>query len=81
MITSEIMQSLKSTVKSLAGSTPGEKPIYTGNGHQLPSVIAVRELNELMRRMLFPEFFDTNQSASAMRPFHIGVSIEKFYTL
>lgn len=81
MITSKTMDSLKGVVKSLSSTTPGVKPIYTGNGHPLPSVMAVNELVELLRRMLFPEFFDTNQTEVAMRQFHIGVGLERFYIL
>lgn len=48
---------------------------------RLPSVARLREAVDLVKALLFPEFFDGNTTDASMRRYSIGVNIDRLYAL
>ncbi len=78
---SDITNTLSHTVLRLSEVTEAEKPLYAEQGRRLPSVIAVNEIILTLKQLLFPEFFYNLRSGGTMRHYHIGVGVDKLFTL
>lgn len=78
---SDITNALSHTVLRLSEVTEAEKPVYAESGRRLPSVVAVNEIILTLKQLLFPEFFYNLRSGGTMRHYHIGVGVDKLFTL
>lgn len=48
---------------------------------RLPSVADIREIMRLVKALLFPDFFDEEVTCPDMRPYSIGVNMDRLYEL
>ena len=56
------------------------KMMPCGSGH-FPSVEGLKELVELVRKVIFPDFFDKQRPNTTLRGYFIGVNLEKAYSI
>lgn len=70
--------------RSIAGlSEPGEKEkqmIPVGNG-AFPSLESLREVINLVKSIVFPDFFNRRRNSCVTRVHYVGVGIDKLYSL
>lgn len=70
--------------RSIAGlSKPGEKEkqmIPVGNG-AFPSLESLREVINLVKSIVFPDFFNRRRNSCVTRVHYVGVGIDKLYSL
>jgi serine O-acetyltransferase len=68
-------------VALLSSQTDAERHIVPGHTAPLPSVDAVERIVDLVKKLVFPGFFDLRHSDSGIRSYHIGVYIEQLHQL
>ncbi|MBR5687243.1 MAG: serine acetyltransferase [Prevotella sp.] len=68
-------------VALLSSQTAAERHIVPGHTAPLPSVDAVERIVELVKKLVFPGFFDLRHGDSGIRSYHIGVYIEQLQQL
>lgn len=78
---SDITNTLSHTVLRLSEVTEAERPILAAQGHRLPSVVVINEIILTLKQLLFPEFFYNLRSGGTMRHYHIGVGVDKLFTI
>lgn len=78
---SDIGNILAGTVQRLSEVSEAERPLYAPQGHRLPSVASVKEIMFTLRQAIFPDFFCELRAGGAMRPHHIGVAVDKLFSL
>lgn len=78
---SEIGNVLSEAVRRLSEVSEAERPLYEPQGHRLPSVAIVNEIMHSLKQALFPDFYCDLRAGSAMRPYHIGVAVDRFFSL
>lgn len=81
LASSDIGNVLAETVKRLSEVSETERPLYAPQGHRLPSVACVNDIMHTLRQVVFPDFFCELRAGGAMRPHHIGVAVDKFFSL
>lgn len=80
-MTPELIEStLCANVKILSGPLPEEK-MMTACGGAFPSVPALKELVNLVKTVVFPDFFDRRRNSATVRSYYIGASVEKIYSI
>ncbi|MDE6610843.1 MAG: serine acetyltransferase [Muribaculaceae bacterium] len=80
-INSDITEALSYTVMQLSDVSKSEKQVYSEIGHVLPSVVTINEIIMTLKQLLFPEFFYASHSSEAMRQYHIGVGVDRLFTM
>ena len=68
-------------VKLLTQVSDDEQQMLPAKEVLLPSVDAVREIITLVKKIVFPGFFDKRQSDDNLRSYHIGVNMEQLVKL
>lgn len=78
MNTEEIL--LKNT-NALSLPLPREEAMLPHGAGRFPSVEMVKEIVELIKRIVFPDFFDKQRDSCAIRSYFIGVGVEKLFSM
>ena len=68
-------------VALLTQVSPQESRMVPRGGAPLPSVEVLREMVSLVKKLVFPGFFDKRHDDSDMRSYHIGVNLERLSKL
>lgn len=68
-------------VKILSMATPAETEIMSGGEGCFPSVPALREIIDIVKSVVFPDFFDRRRNSVKIRSYYIGVSIENLFRI
>ncbi|MBR6250781.1 MAG: serine acetyltransferase [Bacteroidales bacterium] len=68
-------------VDELSQELPEERCAIPFNHSKLPSIKALNEFVSLVRRVVFPGFFDESSTEASVRKHYIGVDIDNIYNL
>ena len=71
------MDTLQKNIAILSELIESERAILPSNNRQLPSVDAVKEIIQLVKTIVFPGYFDNQQTDQCFRSYHIGVNMER----
>ena len=79
---SEIEETLEKNVRLLSNQSEREIKMSPccGTG-SFPSVPALREAIEIIKSVVFPDFFDRRRNSSKIRSYFIGVGIERLFAI
>ncbi len=77
----KINETLQRNVIILSGRTEKEESFMPEGAAQLPSVDDVRKIVNLVKNILFSDYFHKRQNDRKMRAFYIGLHIEELFTL
>lgn len=80
-LTARIGATVSDTVERLTSMSETEQTITPGSCGPLPSVAVVREVVELTKTIIFPEFHDRLRGTRAMLEARLSVSTEKLFRL
>lgn len=81
MIDKKAEEVFLNTVRTLSRTSEEEKRITPiGNG-TFPSVPALREVIEVVKTVIFPDFFDQRRNSEKIRSYYIGVNIENLFRI
>lgn len=72
---------LRRNVRVLSEPTEAERMMTPPGVSPLPSVEALRELTELVKAVVFPDFFDRRRSCRSLRPAVVAVNLERVYAI
>ena len=72
---------LQRNVAILAGHTPKEDSMMPATGAPLPSVDEVKRIVQLVKTIIFTDYFHKRQANERMRSYIIGVNMEELYEL
>lgn len=78
----DILEQINKSVEQLAASDAGEQQYIPLHQKPSPSVACLQELMQLLRRVIFPGFFGSEQEAQvdSIR-YYLGVHMEKIYDI
>ncbi len=65
----------------LSKVSPEEKRIVPHNDSPLPSIDSLKNIVELVKKIVFPGFFDDEQVSERVRAYYMGVNIESLFSL
>ncbi len=71
---------LRRNVELLAETTPEESDI-AANGCAFPSLKALRDAVDLVKSIVFPDYFGRARRSGMLRTHYIGANVEKLYTI
>lgn len=72
---------LSRNIAMLSEFTPDEeRMVPTGTG-AFPSIESIREVISLVKSIIFPDFFNRRRNSCVTRVHHIGVGVDKLYSL
>ena len=71
------MDTLQKNIAILSELNETERTINPCNNRSLPSVEAVKTIIQLVRMIVFPGYFDKQQTNQGFRSYHIGVNMER----
>lgn len=74
-------ENFQKNVDLLSQVSEEEKHVVPDTDALLPSVEALRTCVELIKVIVFPGFFDKRQTDPEMRSYHIGVNLERLYSV
>lgn len=77
----DIASVLSQVSQRLSEITEAERPLYAPEGHRLPSVLCINEIIAALKQALFPDFYCALRSGGPMRQHHIGVAVDKLFSL
>ena len=77
----DINEILKRNVAILAGHTEEEDSMMPATGAPLPSVEEVKRIVQLVKVIIFTDYFHKRQADEQMRSYIIGVNMEELYEL
>ena len=77
----DINEILKRNVAILAGHTEKEDSMMPATGAPLPSVEEVKRIVQLVKVIIFTDYFHKRQADERMRSYIIGVNMEELYEL
>ena len=77
----DINEILKRNVAILAGHTEKEDSMMPATGAPLPSVEEVKRIVQLVKVIIFTDYFHKRQADEQMRSYIIGVNMEELYEL
>ena len=72
---------LQRNVAIMAGHTPKEDSMMPATGAPLPSVEEVKRIVQLVKVIIFTDYFHKRQADERMRSYIIGVNMEELYEL
>lgn len=72
---------LQRNVNILAAHTEKEDGMMPATGAPLPSVVEVRRIVQLVKAIIFTDYFHKRQADERMRSYSIGVNMEELYEL
>lgn len=67
--------------KLLSVPLEAEKAMLPKGTGKFPSLDAIKELTQLVKHIVFPDFFNKQLNRPTMRSFFIGVAMERLYTI
>ena len=71
------MDTLQKNIAILSELFETERAVTPCNNRPLPSVEAVKNIIQLVRMIVFPGYFDSQQANNSFRSYHIGVNMER----
>lgn len=69
------------SVRALSHISEQEQRFMPDTSAALPSVEVVEEIVDLVRKIIFPDYFDCRQSNTELRTYHIGANMEQLFDL
>ena len=75
------MDTLQKNIAILSELNETERTITPCNNRSLPSVEAVKTIIQLVKMIVFPGYFDKQQTNQGFRSYHIGVNMEQLSTV
>ncbi len=69
------MDTLQKNIAILSELNETERTITPCNNRSLPSVEAVKTIIQLVKMIVFPGYFDKQQTNQGFRSYHIGVNM------
>ncbi len=81
MINEKSVEIFLKNVRLLSETTPMESRIMAHGHGSFPSVPALREIIDIVKAVIFPDFFDQRRNNDKIRSYYIGVSIENLFRI
>lgn len=75
------METILKNTELLARQSDVEKKMLPRGAGHFPSVEGLEEMMKLVKRAIFPDFFDKQRLSTRMRSYFIGVDLEKLYSI
>lgn len=75
-----IEKCLSDNIRILSETTDWEEKYRPANGGFYPSVESLRDFVNIVKKVVFPDFFDGRYKFHSLREYYIGINIEKLYT-
>lgn len=72
---------LLNNVKKLSTSSRQEVRMVPRGNSAFPSVAALKETVNIIKAIVFPDFFDTRRNNEKIRSYYLGVNIERLYSI
>lgn len=75
-----IEEALSHNIEILSGTTVQEERIRPSNRCFFPSVESLKEIITIIKKVVFPDFFDERYKFHSFREHYIGTNIDRLYT-
>ena len=76
-----VEETLINNIKILSDTSVREERFRPANGGLFPSVDCLKEIVDIVKKVVFPAFFDGRYKFDGFREHYIGINIERLYTL
>ncbi len=81
MISEKAEEIFLNNVRRLSKITPEEDRFTAHGTGSFPSVPALREVIDIVKAVIFPDFFDQRRNSDKIRSYYIGASLENLYRI